>query len=500
MTRTTPLILAVCFLITAGPAAAASADVRQVRETTPSTVVMEPPAELGPAQRPLVEFNHEIHVDAYESEGCTTCHSRDDQQRLRPQLAGIDGSEDSDALAAAYHEVCIGCHQERAEAELATGPVTCGSCHVKRPPAHSGRAAMHWDYSMHARHVAAADDRCENCHHVWDETVRRLRYEEGAEEACRNCHGERDVERTLSLANASHVSCISCHLERAGGPEDQGPIRCRGCHAAERQALYERLQEVPRLERGQPDVAWVHHADARFAAVPFNHVAHEPQVSFCSDCHHHSLEGCDACHTLLGAPAGAGVTLQESHHEPSSRHSCVGCHAAATEQRECAGCHSVLGPSPAESTCTVCHSGPARPTAELETPPSIAVHVLDALPAPSEDFPETVIIDQLVDEYQPSELPHARIVRALDRPVRESSLAARFHDDSATLCAGCHHHSPAGSRPPACRSCHPETADPISDRPGLKVAYHRQCVGCHIEMAVEQQGCTDCHPAKEVQP
>jgi hypothetical protein len=135
----------------------------------------------------------------------------------------------------------------------------------------------------------------------------------------------------------------------------------------------------------------------------------------------------------------------------------------------------------------------------VETPAALAAHQLDPLPALSEGFPETVVIDALVSEYEASVLPHAKIVRALDAPVRDSSLASRFHGDSATLCSGCHHHSPVGVRPPACRSCHSESADPISDRPGLKVAYHRQCVGCHVEMAVKQQGCTDCHALKEVQ-
>jgi hypothetical protein len=67
------------------------------------------------------------------------------------------------------------------------------------------------------------------------------------------------------------------------------------------------------------------------------------------------------------------------------------------------------------------------------------------------------------------------------------------------MCVGCHHHSPAGARPPPCRSCHSQAADATRDRPGLKAAYHRQCLGCHIDMGVSKQGCTDCHAVKEVQ-
>jgi hypothetical protein len=457
------------------------------------------PADLGPMQRPLVEFNHEAHATAYEAEGCETCHARDDRQRLRPGLAATAGIGDRDGLISAYHDTCIRCHEQRSASSLSSGPVTCGECHVKRPPAVSARAPMAWDYSLHARHVQAETDRCESCHHVWDEAAQRLRYEKGAEEACRNCHGAIDVERNLSLANASHVSCISCHLERVGGVRDPGPILCRGCHDAQQQALIARLEDVPRLERGQPNVGWVHHEAGKFPAVAFDHLGHEGQTSFCSDCHHHSLQGCDTCHSLTGAVEGAGVTLAQSYHDHASQLSCVGCHATATEARSCAGCHSVLGASPAESTCATCHTGPATADAVAAAPAMLPEHELDPLPPNSDGYPETVVIDALVDEYQASVLPHAKIVRALDGPVRDSALAARFHGDTATLCSGCHHHSPVGVRPPACRSCHSESADPISDRPGLKVAYHRQCVGCHVAMAVEQQGCTDCHALKEVQ-
>ena len=31
----------------------------------------------------------------------------------------------------------------------------------------------------------------------------------------------------------------------------------------------------------------------------------------------------------------------------------------------------------------------------------------------------------------------------------------------------------------ACASCHGRTADATRDKPALKEAYHRQCIGCH---------------------
>lgn len=60
-------------------------------------------------------------------------------------------------------------------------------------------------------------------------------------------------------------------------------------------------------------------------------------------------------------------------------------------------------------------------------------------------------------------------------------------------CAVCHHHAPQGSEPTACRGCH-EAGDSHRDmrRPGLKGAYHRQCMGCHREWSHETD-CTVCH-------
>ncbi len=481
-------------------AAMASSTAPPLRPIPPTTVVMEFPADLGPQQRPRVEFEHAVHTKALEEEGCTACHAFNEQNRLVPALKGTLGFEDRSALIDAYHGVCIDCHEQRSTASGRGGPTMCGSCHVKRASGSSTRAAMRYDYSLHARHVAAAEDKCETCHHVWDEAAQRLRYEKGAEEGCRTCHLEHAVDNTPSLQDASHLACVSCHLERAGRGEKAGPVQCVGCHDSAAQALFVRLDEVPRLKRGQPDVTWVHREGASYPAVAFDHQAHENQADFCSDCHHQTLKACDECHTLTGAAEGAGVTLAQAYHGDHTIISCVGCHSVQAADRKCTGCHAAFGPPPAERSCNLCHRGP-RTSVELETtePPSDPVSPLDPLPAFSDVYPETVTIDVLAAEYQPSKLPHAKIVAALDTDVRESDLAVYFHARSATLCTGCHHHSPADAPPPACRTCHAKAADPVTDKPGLKVAYHRQCIGCHIRMNISKQGCTDCHEAKEVQ-
>lgn len=60
-------------------------------------------------------------------------------------------------------------------------------------------------------------------------------------------------------------------------------------------------------------------------------------------------------------------------------------------------------------------------------------------------------------------------------------------------CTICHHYTPKDSTHPACSSCH-EIAFKHEDlsKPGLKGAYHRQCMGCHREWSHDTK-CGVCH-------
>jgi hypothetical protein len=130
-------------------------------------------------------------------------------------------------------------------------------------------------------------------------------------------------------------------------------------------------------------------------------------------------------------------------------------------------------------------------------PPAYDAVALEPLPAVGDDFPDEITIDFLKQKYEPSVLPHRKIVERLDAIVRGSKLAVRFHGSGDISCSGCHHQSPAGDRPPPCRSCHAGEADATRDKPALLAAYHRQCIGCHQRMAIGHEGCTDCHASKE---
>ncbi len=122
------------------------------------------------------------------------------------------------------------------------------------------------------------------------------------------------------------------------------------------------------------------------------------------------------------------------------------------------------------------------------------------------DAPESVTIDSLANLYGPVEFDHALHVEV-------------------TSCEQCHHHTTGGDvTDKNCARCHSTSgeADAVScgechepdrfhekylesleapelyhiDKPGLKGAYHLNCVGCHQETG-GPTGCLDCHTMTE---
>lgn len=117
------------------------------------------------------------------------------------------------------------------------------------------------------------------------------------------------------------------------------------------------------------------------------------------------------------------------------------------------------------------------------------------------DTPQTVTIDRLAQYFTPVTFDH------------------QMHQDVAS-CARCHHHTTGDAAEPQCAGCHAgrkaatvacrdcHTAEPFAaaavrekeqdrtryhiDKPGLKAAYHRNCLGCHEEVG-GPLGCDDCH-------
>lgn len=129
--------------------------------------------------------------------------------------------------------------------------------------------------------------------------------------------------------------------------------------------------------------------------------------------------------------------------------------------------------------CSLCHAcdQPTRKDPCLQSCPRNG-HQSDLSPQLG---PEVVILDALEDLY----------------------VAVRFnHKAHATMvgmnggCETCHHYTPPDMDHPGCKDCHPTAIvhENIS-QPGLKGAYHRQCMNCHTEWD-KDTACEICHEKK----
>lgn len=92
--------------------------------------------------------------------------------------------------------------------------------------------------------------------------------------------------------------------------------------------------------------------------------------------------------------------------------------------------------------------------------------------------PDVIVMDQMVTHYGEVVFDH------------------KLHADMGEMaggCANCHHDIGGDGLVAPCRSCHSPTpsADAVI-RPGLKGAYHRQCLSCHRDWAHEN-ACGFCH-------
>ncbi|MEZ4567780.1 MAG: hypothetical protein R2860_12780 [Desulfobacterales bacterium] len=87
-------------------------------------------------------------------------------------------------------------------------------------------------------------------------------------------------------------------------------------------------------------------------------------------------------------------------------------------------------------------------------------------------------------------------MKSLSERIRENRLAAHFHGNLKTLCAG--YHSPTHAAG-MCVLPRPESNGGIRPRPGLSGACHGQCIRRHQEMGLKPAAtnCTACHQLKE---
>ncbi len=135
-------------------------------------------------------------------------------------------------------------------------------------------------------------------------------------------------------------------------------------------------------------------------------------------------------------------------------------------------------PDATQPPCSDCHVC-ARPTV---SDPCLEMCAREgAMPSEAHsaaEGPGVAVIDELSDLYSPVQFNH------------------KLHAEMVGMgegCSICHHYSPSGKFPP-CRECHGrEPSEPRTLRkPGLKGAFHRQCMGCHREWSHDTK-CIVCH-------
>lgn len=483
---------------------------------------------FGSLERPPVIFDHKKHVEAFKNDGCETCHPVNEEEKLVFDFPKEVTKKDKDTVMNAYHDECIECHKEQARAKKDTGPVTCADCHAKENVSFNlVYPVVEFDFEYHDKHVKKlneklGEDDCGQCHHTYklEEQNEELAlvYEEGTEESCAYCHEpgkkrgpeyeaitRKASEKGLDMRRASHQQCINCHLKyREEGDEEAGPTECIKCHTGKYKTVAE-LESVPRPDRDQEDTIFIDIEESKMKGVTFNHKSHEKYSGTCRACHHESLKACKECHDLKGKPEGSGINIANAYHSVFSEHSCTGCHNEQKKLKECAGCHAAIAPmdietmSPKKETCASCHAGKKE---KLTTPEPLSTARLD-----TEKVKREVEVNVLENEYQPSKFPHLDIIEKLVKISNDSNLARYFHKDLQMFCEGCHHRSLEKAEaqkdaPPYCRNCHMIGFDRENiNKTRLLSAYHRQCLGCHEQMALEKgRKCTECHEEKEVGP
>ncbi len=472
---------------------------------------------FGKLERPGVEFLHDTHTKALEKKkkDCSVCHLTE-KDRLSLKFMRLKDDSKKQAMEV-YHSRCIECHKQTASAGEKAGPVACGDCHKEKPGVVSDLQPMGLDKSLHYRHTKALENKCELCHHEYDEKTKKLFYAKEKEGACLYCHKEVTEDNRISDRLASHIACIGCHRKTVAAGKKAGPVQCGGCHDPEQQAMIEKIKDVPRIKRNQPDTVLLKisqdqlQPEARMNFTPFDHKAHEGYTDTCIVCHHEDLNACNKCHTLTGTKESKGVTLDRAMHQANADESCKGCHDLKKSDAKCAGCHGFIDrPKNDESACLKCHMKPIQQTTEpipKNEEPLIARELLNSRsPVTSpfseqilKDIPEKVVIKSLVHQYEPAEFPHRKIAQTLLKNIGDDKLASFFHPNQMSVCQGCHHNSPVSIKPPKCQSCHNKPFNENSPlAPGLLGAYHQQCMGCHKAMGMEKpMGCTDCHKEKK---
>jgi hypothetical protein len=119
--------------------------------------------------------------------------------------------------------------------------------------------------------------------------------------------------------------------------------------------------------------------------------------------------------------------------------------------------------------------------------------------------PGTVVLGSLEDKYEPVRFDHAMHTAYFAKSCGDCHHEHGGYESQP--CKGCHDLGADDFKGTvvqsfmSCKSCHGEFNPSVPGMPGLKVAYHKQCFGCHRGMGnvgKSPSGCTEqCHAGKK---
>jgi len=132
------------------------------------------------------------------------------------------------------------------------------------------------------------------------------------------------------------------------------------------------------------------------------------------------------------------------------------------------------------ASCVDCHTCPEPTNADPCLPECLReVRVPNWKDFDSMDSPKKVVLDQLVENYEPVVFDHF--------------MHAEMSGMGGGNCRLCHHDN-EGHAISSCGTCHAEEVRAGEVGINLKTAYHRQCMFCHREWSKETD-CEICHAA-----
>lgn len=228
----------------------------------PDVIRIQTVARLKPLEMPPAVFLHDAHTQKVLTEGkdCTICH----ESGAPYSFLNVAKAKNAKGMERAFHKGCLGCHEE-----MAAGPRDgeCRLCHIEQPAvARDAKPVSMGDRSLHYLHVSSGAItytgpvpnpdglNCGVCHHVYDEQAKQLVWKPGAEDACAACHKAEAQGSIPSLQQASHATCVPCHVkverDKAAAQEDAAPTKENASNASG----FRRIVATPDMMTPRPAV------------------------------------------------------------------------------------------------------------------------------------------------------------------------------------------------------------------------------------------------------